>query len=340
MWLTEESDGRRASTFAFHSSQLVDWQEHLTPYNCHELDGKRKDPYWAMVHTEVIHPHEPRFVGGNLIRATRDVVVQISYLVNLQSNLLMKATGKFYSWMRDEEAAFVCRADGREESLGWHVPLEFPVFPEEERVRWWWARYRGYGVLFIPVWDEMEGVREGWRLSIDRSNVHLGKYTSQGLGNYGLLVDYGDRDDAGVLRLGDGWRTCIVLRPTSDDLEEVRGLAAFYCGRVKIEGDRVKLGPRTLFVPGREIAELGKGDRPWDVVVEGVQLGKSFELTGVSGCGVLTVTLRGEIGGNGIRYACDGASEWQELSCDQPAPDTAVFSLSWKNNRSVRIQVL
>lgn len=177
IWLTEAADGRRASTFAFHSSQLVDWVEHLTPYRCHELDGKRQNPHWAMVHTEVVQPGEPRFVGGNLVRATRDVVVQVSYLVNLQGELVLQATGKFYSWMRDEEVVFICGADGREEYLGWHVPLEFPAFPEEGRVKWFWARYAGYGMLFIPVWDEMEGLCEGWRLSIDRSNIHLGRYT-------------------------------------------------------------------------------------------------------------------------------------------------------------------
>ncbi len=267
------------------------------------------------------------------------MVVQVSYLVNLQGELALQATGRFYTWMRDEEAVFICRADGREESLGWHVPLEFPVFPEEGRVKWFWARYAGYGMLFIPVWDEMEGLREGWRLSIDRSNIHLGKYTSQGLGNYSLRAG-GENCDAGPLRIGEGWRTCMVLRPTGDDLEEVRRLAAFYCGTVEVRGDGVKLGPRTVFVPGREIPEFRCGDRPWDVVVEGVRPGKSFELSGVKGCGVLTVTLLGEVGRKSIRYAGDGVSEWQELAFDQPTPGTAIFSLPWDNHRSMRVQAL
>lgn len=132
----------------------------------------------------------------------------------------------------------------------------------------------------------------------------------------------------------------MVLRPTSGDLEEVRRLAAFYCGTVEVRGDGVELGPRTVFVPGREIPELRCGNRPWDVVVEGVRPGKSFELSGVNGCGVLTVTLRGKIGEKGIRCTCDGVSEWQELTFDRPTLDTAIFSLPWKNNRSIRVQVL
>jgi hypothetical protein len=269
---------------------------------------------------------------------------------NRGGSLCLPVLGWASSWCQrcsgqsSREDIVICRADGREESLDWRVSLEFPVVPEEERVKWWWARYAGYGMLFIPVWDEMEGLREGWRLSIDRSNIHTGKYTSQGLESYSLLVDDGDRDDAGVVRVGDGWRTCMLLRPTSDDRDEVRGLAAFYCSRVDVKGDGVTLGPRTCCVPGKEIAGGGRGDRPWDVVVEGARAGVSFELAGVSGCGILTVTLRGEmggeIGGKGIRYAYDGTGEWQEFECDRPCLNTAAFSLPWKNNRSVRIQAM
>lgn len=332
LWLSQAAEGRRATVFSYRSSALPDWVEHLTPYRCHELDGKRGNPHSVDVHSEVVRAEEPRFAGGNLVRATRDAVVQASYLVNLQADMQVRATGKYYCWMRDEEMALACTGNGEEVNLGIHVPVEFSASPAGKRVKWFWARYAGYGMLFIPVWDEMEGIGEGWILDIDRSNMHLGKYTSQALGAYSLR-------GGGRMKIGDGWRTCVVLRPTTAELEDARAFGSFYSGTVRVEGEGARLGSRTFFVPGREIPEHKMGNRPWDVVVEGVRSGSSFELCGPIGRGTLTVTLRGEDAIFKMRCAYDGRSEWQEVPFDRPAQNVAILSLGWNGNHIVRVDV-
>lgn len=337
VWLTAAAANRRAAVSAFQGYPGGEWIPHLTPYSCHELDGLRRNPHGATVHTQLIQPRPPRFAAGNLVRATRDVVVQVSYLVNTQADLTVQATGKYYSYMRDEEAVVVAWSDGSEEELGWHQVFEFPA-ATERRVEWFWVRYSGYGMLFVPVWEEMEGVGEGWKLVLDRQTVNLGLYLSQGLGWYGLLMQ-GEPGDGRPLRRGEGWRTCVAMRPTGADLAEVREWAAFYCSRVGVAGPEVALGPRSLWVPGWEVPELKRGDRPWDVVVEGVRADRPFELSGPRGCGVLTVTVRGEFAGTRVCCAAEADRAWREVPCQRPAPEAVVFSLDWTSHRCVRVQI-